>query len=154
MRPKFFVAAAVVCLALLATGIAIGQRSNESTFKFRKYLQPTSKTDMDIVALETTVETMRSLMPMSKGISTPSVYFNYKEAQPQAIVLISPEFEKGSLDGIKSQIADLYYLTYLRLKASIPELVEDDFLLKVIRVTRDPDHNLFAECRHGNIVFH
>jgi hypothetical protein len=60
---------------------------------------------------------------------------------------------KASLDAVTSQIFEKWYM-YLRLKDFIPELSEDDFVLRVIRMTPDPDHKLFAECRHRNIVFH
>jgi hypothetical protein len=142
----------VAGLVLFAAGIAVGQRLNAS--KFDKYLRPASRTEMDLIALETNVESIRSLVPMEKGISIPKVTFNYNEAQPQATVVISPEFEKGPLAAIRDQITEKYYLAYFQLKYAIPELSEDDFLLKVVRVTKDPEHNLFAECRHGNIVFH
>lgn len=151
MRHKMIVCA-FAGIALFGAGIAVGQRTSAS--KFDKYLHPATRTDMDFIALETNVENIRSLMPMDKGMSTPTVFFSYKEGQPQAIVTISSEFEKGSITTIKNQILEKYYLTYFGLKQAIPELSEDDFLLKVVRVTQDPEHNLFAECRHGNIVFH
>jgi hypothetical protein len=58
------------------------------------------------------------------------------------------------LDAVKSRIIERYYVTFYKLKNYIPELSEDNFVLKVFRFTTDPDHKLFAECKHGNIVFH
>ena len=58
------------------------------------------------------------------------------------------------LETVKAQISEAYHVTYSRLKNEIPELSEDDFVLSVMRPTTDPDRKLYAECRHGNIVFH
>jgi|GEM_PF-5218777 len=152
MQPKLLVCAIAASAVFFISGMAVGQRTSAS--KFDKYLRPVNRPDIDFIALEVNVESIRESVPMDNGISIPQVYFNYKKDRPQASVSISPEFEKASLDAIKSQIIEKYYMAYLRLKDFIPTLSEDDFVLRVIRITPDPDHKIFAECRHGDIVFH
>src|SRR6266478_1228059 len=119
MRSKFVVYAVAANIIFFASGVAVGQRTSAS--KFAKYLRPINHPDMDLIALEVNVNSIRDLVPVN-GISIPQVFFNYKENRPQASVTISSEFEKASLDSIKSQITEKYYLTYFGLKRFIPEL--------------------------------
>jgi hypothetical protein len=151
MRSKTLVYVVVAAAALFASGIAVGQRA--VTSKFAKYLQLGNRTEMDLVALEVDMNLIRASVPTEKGIFIPHVSFNYKEDRPEAAVYISSEFEKASLDTVKSEILTDYLMTYNYLKPLVPELTEDDFVLKVVRMN-NPEHKLFAECRHGNIVFH
>jgi hypothetical protein len=148
MRSKTFVYV-VVAAALFASGIAVGQRGAAS--KFHKYVQPSVRTEMDSIALETTVDLILGSLPYRDGLSIPKTTFDYKENRLQAWVLISSDFEKAPLETVKTQIGALYKLEYVHLKASIPELSEDDF---VLNVNRGSNFQPFAECRHGNIVFH
>src|SRR5678816_4414990 len=96
--------------ALFMSGLLIGQRT--STSKFEKYLRPANLSDMDLITLLVNIDHIRGNMPMDHGISIPEVFFNYKVDQPQATVLISSEFEKASLDTVKAQIQEKYYVTY------------------------------------------
>ena len=109
---------------------------------------------MDFITVAVNVARIRDNMPMDHGISIPEIFFNSKVNQPQATVFISSEFEKASLDTVKAQIQEKYYMTYYSLQNLIPELSKDDFVLRVNRLTTDPDHRLFGECKKGNIVFH
>jgi hypothetical protein len=154
MRSKVIVRAVAAGVILFASGVAIGQRTNAS--KFDKYLRPTSRTDMDFIALEASVKLIQDVIPGNKGIFIPQVFFNYQEHRPQAFVSVTSEFEKGSLDTIKSQIIERYYLAYYGVAKSIPELSQDDFVLVVTRLTESPDSNrrIYAECKHGDIVFY
>jgi hypothetical protein len=148
MRPNtliFLVAGA----ALFASGIAVGQRA--ATSKFDKYLHPSVRTEMDSIALETTLDLILGSLPYRDGLSIPKTTFDYKKNRLQARVLTSSDFEKAPLETVKAQIGGLYLLEYMHLKASIPELSEDDFILNV---NRGSNFQPFAECRHGNIVFH
>jgi hypothetical protein len=144
--------AAVLGIAVFGTGIAVGQRT--STSKFAKYLRPGYRTDMALITLEANLNLVRGMVPLSEGISIPQIFFNVQANQPQASAYISSDFENASLDSVKSKITEKYYFSYFELKQSIPELSEDDFVLRVIRYTTDPDKKLFAECKHGKIVFH
>jgi hypothetical protein len=139
----------VIAAALFASGIAVGQRA--ATSKFDKYLHPSVRTEMDSIALETTVDLILGSLPYRDGLSIPKTTFDYKANRLQAWVSTSPDFEKAPLETVKTEIGVLYKLEYVHLKASIPELSEDDF---VLRVNRGSNFQPFAECRHGNIVFH
>ena len=149
MRSKTPVYLIVAGAALFASGIAVGQRA--ATSKFDKYLHPSVRTEMDSMALETTVDLILGSLPYRDGLSIPKTTFDYKENRLQAWVLTSPDFEKAPLEAVKTQIGGLYRLEYVRLKALIPELSEDDF---VLNVNRGSNFQPFAECRRGNIVFH
>ena len=153
MRFKLPLHIIAICAVLFLAGIAVGQRISPS--KFDKYLRPTNSTEMDIIALNVNLESVRNLWPMESGISVPMVYYDQTEKQPAATVSISPAFEKQPLDTIRSLIVDRYAVALAELKARIPELSEDDFAMRVSRNNpKDADHLLFAECKHGSIVFH
>ena len=152
MRSKVFVYGVAFSTIIFVSGVAVGQRTGTS--KFAKYLRPSVRTEMDWIALEANVDSIRSLVPRSEGIFIPQIYFNSKQDRPEAVVSISADFEKGSLDTIKSKITEMYYLAYYGLKNDVPELTEDDFVLTVNRLTADSDRRLYAECKHGIIVFH
>lgn len=152
MRSKTFVCAVAVSAMIFASGVAVGQRTSASAFA--KYLRPSVRTEMDWITLEANVDSIRSLVPSSEGIFIPQISFNYKQNRPEAVVSISSDFEKGSLDAIKSKITEKYYLAYYGLKNVVPELTEDDFVLTVNRLTADSGRRLYAECKHGIIVFH
>src|SRR5690349_14393838 len=152
MQPKLLVCGIVTSAVFFISGLAVGQRTSAS--KFDKYLRPANFAEMDFIALQVDVDSIRGQMPMRDDISIPQVFFNYKEDRPQAFVLISSDFEKAPLDTVKYRIIDRYYSAYYKLKRYIPELSDDDFILKVFRMTTDPDHKVFAECKHGNTVFH
>lgn len=149
MRPKMLMHVVIAGAALFASGIAVGQRA--ATSKFDKYLHPSVRTEMDSIAFETTVDLILGSLPYRDGLSIPKTTFDYKEHRLQAWVLTSSDFEKAQLETVKSQIGALYKLEYVHLKASIPQLSEDDF---VLNVKRGSNFQPFAECRHGNIVFH
>jgi len=149
VRSKTLVYVVVAGAALFTSGIAVGQRAGTS--KFTKYLRPPVRTEMDWITLDTDVDLIRGSLPYRNGISIPETVFNYKENRLQARVFISSDFEKAPLETVKAQLLGLYGLEYVHLKATIPELSEDDFVLSVYR---DSNFELFAECKHGNIVFH
>jgi hypothetical protein len=151
MRFKPLACVVAVCGVIFISGVAVGQRT--PTFKFAKYLQPAVRDDMYMIALQVNVESIRESVPMD-GISIPDVFYNSSEHRPQASAFVSRDFEKASLDEVRGKITERYYLSYSRLKNFIPELSEDDFVLTINRFTTDSANKLFAECRHGNIVFH
>ena len=152
MQPKLLVCAIAASAVFFISGLVVGQRTSSS--KFDKYLRPANFVEMDYITLQVDVDNIRDQMPMRDNITTPRVYFNYKQYYPQAIVFISSDFEKAPLDTVKGLIREKYYPTFYKLKNYIPELSEDDFVLKVYRFTTDPDRKLFAECKHGNVVFY
>jgi hypothetical protein len=97
------------------------------------------------------VDSIRDSLPFHEGISIPEIIFNYKEKRLEAEAFISSDFEKAPLETIKTNIIVRYLIEYRRLKVAIPELSEDDF---VLNVNRGSNFQPFAECSHGNIVFH
>ena len=109
---------------------------------------------MDLITLEANVNQIFNFMPMNHGIGVPVTYFDYKANRPWARVFIGGDFEKSPADLVKSEIIQKYYLAYGGLKDSIPDLSEDDFVLQVRRLTSDADRQLYAECKHGAIIFH
>jgi hypothetical protein len=139
----------VIAIALFASGVAVGQRTPAS--KFDKYFHPSLRTEMDSLALETTVDLILGSLPYRNGLSIPKTVFDYKQNRVQAWALSSSDFEKAPIETVKAEIIALYRLELVHLKASIPELSEDDFVLSV---NRDSNFQPFAECKHGNIVFH
>jgi hypothetical protein len=109
---------------------------------------------MDWMTLEATVESVRSSVQMSDHISIPQTFFNYKENRPEAWVFVYSDAEKAPLETVRNQIVSRYIETYSVLKNKMPELSEDDFVLRAFRlITTEPYRKLFAECRHGNVVF-
>lgn len=152
MRSKTLVYAVAASAIFFASGFATGQRAGAS--KFDKYLRPAVRTKMDWMTLKASVEAIRANTPMVDDMSIPQVYFNYKENRPQASVAISSNFEKAPLETVRQRISQKCLFTYVYLKSELPDLSEDDFVLRVIRITTDPDRTLFAECKHGNVVFH
>ncbi len=152
MRNSIFVYAVAISAVVFASGVAVGQRTSSS--KFAKYLRASGRTEMDWIALEANVDSIRDSLPLSEALWTPVIYFDAKQNLPGASVVISSKLATSTLEDVKAHISETYYATYSRLKAAIPELSEDDFVLRVLRPTLDPNHKLFAECRHGNIVFH
>lgn len=152
MRSKTVVYLLVAGAALFVSGIAVGQRTGTS--KFTKYLRPSVRTEMDWITLDANVDSIRESLPQSGGISIPFTYFNLKENRPEAFAMISVKLMLAPVETVKAQISEAYHVTYSRLKNQIPELSEDDFVLTVMSPTTDPTHKLFAECKHGNIVFH
>lgn len=148
VRSKTYVYVVVAGAALFGSGIAVGQKA---TAKFTKYLRPSVRTEMGSIANEATVDLILGSLSYRDGLSIPKLTFEYKENRLQAWVLASSDLEKAPLDNVKLQIGALYRLAYVNLKASIPELSEDDF---VLNVNRGSNFQPFAECRHGNIVFH
>ena len=150
LKPVACIVAAISVVFI--SGVAVGQRTPAS--KFAKYLRPVVHDDMHLITLEVNIESIRENVPLNDGISIPQVFFNYREDHPQASANISVEFEKAPLDEVKGKITDKYYSTYYGLKNYIPELSEDDFVLRVNRYTTDSAHKLFAECKHGSIIFH
>jgi len=94
---------------------------------------------------------------MDDGMSAvPYIQFSPKENQLQASLVVFPEFERLPLEKVRQRIALMSVVTYEQLKAGglFPDLSEDDFVLKVIRPTAEPSRRLFAECKHGNVLFH
>ncbi len=108
MQSKRFLCAMAASAMIFVSGVAVGQRTNAS--KFARYLVPSPRTEMDWITLEANVENVRSMVPSTDGIFVPQIYFNAKRHRPEAVVSISRDFEKGSLDALKSKIADKYYL--------------------------------------------
>jgi hypothetical protein len=151
VRSKTTVYAVIAGAALFVSGIAVGQKGPS---KFSKYLRPSVRTEMDWIALGANVDAIRETLPQSGGLSVPFTYFNAKENRPQAFVMISVKFMFEPLETVRAEISKAYYAAYSTLKHEIPELSEDDFVLKVMSPTPDHTHKLFAECKHGNIVFH
>jgi hypothetical protein len=154
MRPKHLVYAIAVSAVFFISGLAVGQRT--STSKFAKYLQPTTPPLMELITLEANIDRIRDSVPMdaNEGITIPQAVFDLKNDRLLASAAIYPEFEKASLDSIKSRITTRYFGMYSDLKALIPELSADDFVLRITRFTVDPERKLFAECKNGTIVFH
>jgi hypothetical protein len=152
VRSKTRLSVVVAGVALFTSGIAVGQRAGTS--KFAKYLGPSVRTEMDWITLEASVDAIRDKVPQSGGIWIPVTYFNAKENRPEAFAMISTKLMLEPVETAKAQISEAYYLTYYRLKNQIPELSEDDFVLRVMSPTTDPTRRLFDECRHGSIVFH
>jgi hypothetical protein len=147
MRSKVVGYVVAVSAIIFASGVAVGQRTSAS--KFAKYLRPSVRSELEWKTLEADVDSIRGSLPYRKGISIPEHY--YKEDRLQARAVISPDFEKAPLETVKGQLLGVYGLEYVHLKSAIPELSEDDFVLSVYRAS---DFQLFAECKHGNIVFH
>lgn len=158
MRFNRFVFAIVGSVVLFGSGVAIGQRPSAS--KFAKYLRPAAHTEMDWIALEANVDAIRSSVPMRDDVSIPAMYFNYKENRPEAGLMLYPDAEKAPLDTVRNQILVKYVSALTSLQRQMPELSEDDFVLRVFRIApKDStasngwETKLFAECRHGKVVF-
>ena len=153
MRSGLFVYAIVASGIVFASGIAVGQKAARS--KFDKYLRPAARTEMDWIALEAQITALQWAVPFVDGMSAPRIFFNHDTNQMQARVLVSADFEKAPLETVKKRISGQYYYGWLLVMTQLPEVSEDDF---VLTVWRTPDNNkpatLFAECKHGNIVFH
>src|SRR5271154_503218 len=133
MRSKVIVYAVAVSAIVFASGVAVGQRT--SAAKFAKYLRPSARTEMDWITLESNVDSIRDGLPQSDGLWTPTTYFDAKENRPGAFVVISSKLATAPLETVRAQISEMYYTTYSRLKSVIPELSEDDFVLRVMRPT-------------------
>ena len=152
MRSKTCVCTVLAGAAIFGSGMAIGQRTSAS--RFAKHLGPSQRTEMELIELEANIDLIQLSMPRDDGMSVPSVGFNYKKDRREASIFVSQEFTQASLDKIKKAILFKYELAYSSVKHHIPEMTEDDFVLKVLYVLGEPDHNLFAECKNRNIVFH
>lgn len=154
MRPRHLVYAIAASAVFFMSGLAVGQRT--STSKFAKYLQPTTPTVMELITLEANMDRIRNSVPMDadEGITIPSAVFDLKNDRVMASALILPAFEKATLDDIKARITTRYFGMYEDLKSLIPELSPDDFVLRITRLTADPERKLFAECKNGTIVLH
>lgn len=150
MRIQMLVYGIAVGGIFFASGVAVGQRVSPS--KFARYLEPAVRTKMDLIALESNLALIRSLMPRDNGMSTPRVYFNAKEGRPEASVDLSVGFEKFPRNTIESQIKRRYYLAYAEVREYIPNLSENDFVLHVYRAD-SAEVRLFADCRDGNVAF-
>lgn len=141
-------------VALFVSGAAVGQWASGS--KFAKYLRSANRTEMDLITLETNVSMIEQLLPMTEGMSAPTVVFDPKEGGPHASVFVSSDFEKEPLDTVKSRIHERWALAFFSLEGSVPELSKDEFVLKVYRLSPgwDDSTKLFAEYRKGQVVFH
>jgi len=154
MRPKllFYIVTATI---IFMSGIAVGQRTAPS--KFDKYLRSMNRSEMDFITLEATVNSIHAAMAKTDGISLPTFYFNYKEDRPEAVVFVEPEFEKRSLEDVRSEIVYKYVTAsnemWVLMGNSEFKLLRDNFVLMVYRNTRDEAHKQFAQCKDGNVVF-
>jgi len=143
--------------ALFASGIAVGQRAGAS--KFDKYFRPAVHTEMDWLLLQVNVDSIRRGVEHGNGLGIPITDFDLKEHRLKARIMISDEQAHKPVETLRKQILEAYYFTHSQLFVSIPGLSEDDFVLEVVKMTK-AEHTsafsdeLFAECRHGDVVFH
>jgi len=157
VRSKTILYVILAGAALFTSGIAVGQRAGTS--KFNKYLRPAAHTEMDWLMLEANVSSIRRWVEHGDGLGIPVTYFNLKEHRPKARIVISDEQMHKPVESLREQISGAYDSTYSQLFVRMPELSRDDFVLEVLKWTRD-EHisvstlELFAECKHGNVVFH
>ncbi|SRR5713226_5515755 len=152
MQSKLLVCIIAASAAVFLSGIAVGQRTSSS--KFAKYLRPANQTEMNVIEIDANMNAIRDRVQRGAHISIPQTRFNYTDDRPESLAEISTEFEKAPLDVIKYEILSAYSLAYDDLKLSIPELSEDDFVLKIYRHKSDSADKRYAECKHGKIVFH
>lgn len=140
-------------IVFFIAGILVGQRTHS---KFEKYIQPSVPSAMDIITLEANVDEIRQSIAMEpgEGITIPEVFYDLKSEKFKASAFILPDFEKASLEDIKARITTRYYGMYESLKSFVPELLPEDFSLRVVRFTADPSQKLFAEFKNGTVILH
>jgi hypothetical protein len=120
MRSKYLLCTVAANTLFLAAGIAVGQRAGSS--KFEKYLRPATPTEMDWITLRAEVGAIRLSVPVD-NFTAPKLTFDYKANRLEATVIISSDFEKGSLETVKTRILALYLLDYDSLKSTIPKAI-------------------------------
>jgi hypothetical protein len=154
LRFNRFVCAIVGSVVLFGSGVAIGQRGSVS--KFGKYLRPAVRTEMDWIALEANVDVIRSSVPTRDDMTISTIYFDPKENRLEAGLVLYPDAEKAPLETVRTQIVVKYVSALTALHNQMPELSENDFVLRVFRVVvkgTDIHREQFAECRNRKVVF-
>ncbi len=157
VRSKTIVYVILAGAALFTSGIAVGQRAGTS--KFNKYLRPAAITEMDWIMHRVDVGSIRIGVEHGNGLGIPITDFDFKEHRLKARLMISDEQAHRPVETLRKQISEAYYSTHSQLFVLMPGLSEDDFVLEVLKMTKAEHSSAFwdepfAECRHGNVVFH
>jgi hypothetical protein len=157
VRSKTIIYVLLAGAALFASGIAVGQRAGTS--KFNKYFRPAVHTEMDWLLLQVNVDSIRIGVEHSNGLGIPITHFDGKEHRLKARIMISDEQAHRPVETLREQISAAYYSTHSQLFVRMPGLSEDDFVLEVLKITKAEHTSAFwdepfAECRHGDVVFH
>jgi hypothetical protein len=145
---------------VFASGVVVGQRQSAS--KFEKYFQPTSVSSLDFAMLQANIDLIREYVRDANGIPIPKVVYDPKQDKLHGSLTVDQNFNTLPVNQARMRLLNSCLSADTVVKRYMPELQFEDFVLTVNRrvlieqldrgVEPPEDHELFAECRNGNVL--